>query len=166
MKRIVRLTTTGLSDPVGVHLFQFGTVPAPTGSWGQLADSVAPGRVDREVCWLDGDMVVAQGQQVRFDLRFEVNVHNSASLQLVLGQGTPDAPLQWRWSAPIGYVGTWSSDTQQAPWFDDGMDYCITIAPAGVDVVVQLAEHPGGAGGQCAFIPAQSHTPAMARPPR
>ena len=59
---------------------------------------------------------------------------------------------------------TWSAGEQQAPWFDDQMDYCITIEPEGADVSVTLSEHPAIAGQQPAFIPAVQGFEGMVRP--
>ena len=42
--------------------------------------------------------------------------------------------MRWRWTAPIGYTGNWSSQEVQAPWFDEAMDYCINIQPDGGDI--------------------------------
>jgi hypothetical protein len=160
----VRLTTTQCSSPVSVHLFQFGTVPASPGTYSMLVDSVAPGAGGEPVFSLDRDAAVAVNQEVRFNLRFELNVHNSANLQLCLCPSGSSTLLQWRWSAPIGFTGTWSAGEQQAPWFDDQMDYCITIEPEGADVSVTLSEHPAIAGQQPAFIPAVQGFEGMVRP--
>lgn len=138
----VRLTTTQCSSPVSVHLFQFGTVPASAGSFALVVDSVAPGTVGEAVLWLDPDVPVPANQEVRFNLRFELNVHNSANLQLRMCPTGSSTSLEWRWSAPIGCTGTWGVGTQQAPWSDDRMDYSITIEPDGTDVSVTLSERP------------------------
>lgn len=164
MKTTVRLTTTDMSTPVAIDHFQFGTVPAEPHTHATLVDSVAPGTREQEVFWLDRQMPVPSGQEIRFDLRFQLNVHNSASLQLCLSPGPSGTTLQWRWSAPIGFTGQWSAAEQRAPWFDDAVDYCITIRPAGDDVVVEVAEHPGGPGTQCGFIPPEHAAPQLVRP--
>lgn len=138
----VRLTTTQCSGPVSVHLFQFGTVPASAGSYALVVDSVEPGTVGEPVFWLNSEVPVPANQEIRFNLRFQLNIHNSANLQLRLCPTGSSTTLQWRWSAPIGFTGTWGVGEQQAPWSDDQMDYGIHIQPDGTDVSVTLSEYP------------------------
>lgn len=159
----VLLTTTEMSDPVTITEFQFGTIPAPVGSFALVVGSVAPGSDCEAVFWLDPGVEVPSGQEVRYNLRFELNIHNSANLQLRLARGGMGIELEWRWLAPIGFKGTWSAAMQQAPWFDDSMDYCITIEPRGTDVVVALAERPGTEMQQLAFMPAEDRVDTMLR---
>lgn len=137
----VRLTTTECSSPVAVHLFQFGTVPASPGSWALVVDSVEPGTVGEPVFWVNSEVPVPAEQEVRFNLRFQLNVHNSANLQLRLRPTGSSSTMDWRWSAPIGWTGTWGVDVQHAPWSDDEMEYSLTIEPDGPDVAVTLSEH-------------------------
>lgn len=160
----VRVTTTLMSSDVGITEFQFGSVPAPSGSGTLIATSVAPGSVGYEVFVLDPDIVVPAAQTVRYNIRFELNVHNSANLQISLSPGTGGTTVEWRWSAPVGYTGVWSTTEQQAPWYDDAMDYCINIQPDGSDIMVTLSEHPGSASQGCAFIPPQHSVASMVRP--
>jgi hypothetical protein len=159
----VQLTTTEMSNPVTIAEFQFGTVPAPVGSFASVVGSVAPGTDCEAVFWFDPGIEVPSGQEVRYNLRFELNVHNSANLQLRLAQGGLGIEVEWRWLAPIGFKGTWSAAIQQAPWFDDAMDYCITIQPRGTAVAVALAERPGTEMQQRAFMPAEDRVDAMLR---
>ena len=163
MSSLVRLTTTGMKDAVSVYKFEFGTVPAQAGSFKLLADSVPAGATNQGVFSFSHDVEIPEQQAVRFDIRFELNVHNSASLQLRLSPGLPLAEVQWRWAAPIGYFGTWSSEEQQAPWWDKGMDYCININPNGTNIDVTLSASPGTEQQGCTFIPPQSAASLMVR---
>lgn len=165
MDSYVRLTTSEITGVVSVSCFQFGTVPAPQNSFELLTDSVQPGALAESIFRFDPQMVVPPQQQVRFDIRFELNVHNSAFLQLCLDSAEAGTRVQWRWAAPIGYTGTWSASEQQAPWFDDSVDYCININNStGTYIDVTLAEKPGNEQQQCPFIPPQSAVAEMTRP--
>ena len=165
MKSVVRLDTTEMWSVVSIHQFQFGTVPAPMFSYGLLVDSVSPGTIGQDIFWFDSDMEIDPQQELRFNIRFELNIHNSANLQIRLSPNASGTETQWRWSAPIGYCGTWSSGKQQAPWFDDAMDYCITLSAAGTGLVVALGERAGSEQQQCEFIPSQDKSALMVRSP-
>jgi hypothetical protein len=166
VKSFVRLTTSEIESVVSVHLFQFGTVPAPPKSFALLLESVPPRKVAEDVFVFDPQMEIPQQQTVRFDIRFEVNVHNSAFLQICLDPGPVGNQVRWRWAAPIGYTGVWSSSEQQASWFDDSVDYCINIDGADTTIVVSLMEHVGTPHQQCPFIPPQSAVGEMIRSTR
>jgi hypothetical protein len=159
MNSIVRLTTTGMQNPVSITDFQFGTVPARQDSYRLTAHSVPAGSENLEVFWFERNEVPAN-QFVRFNLRFELNVHNSADLQIHLG---PGAKAQWRWAAPIGFVGTWSSAEQQAPWSDADTDFCININGSEDTIDVSLSEHAATDGPLCAVIPAEQNVGEMVR---
>ncbi|WP_299208414.1 hypothetical protein, partial [uncultured Dokdonia sp.] len=101
---------------------------------------------------------------VRYNIHFQVDVNNAANLQIrLLGSGT-STEISWRWSAPIGYTGTWSTAEQQAPWYDNHMDYCINISPSDVGILVSLSERPGTSSSQCPFIPEEQVQKEMLRP--
>jgi hypothetical protein len=162
----VRLTTSEIASVVSVHQFQFGTVPAPPKSFCLLRDAVPPGTVAGEVFEFDPRMAIRPQQTVRFDVRLEVNVHNSASLQISLDADQAGNQVQWRWAAPIGYTGTWGSSEQQASWFDESVDYCINIDGTETSISVTLTEHVGAPQQQCPFIPPRSAATEMVRPAR
>jgi hypothetical protein len=111
----------------------------------------------------DPQMEIPSQQTVRFDIRFEVNVHNSAFLQICLDSRHVGNQVRWRWAAPIRYTGVWSSSEQQASWFDDSVDYCININGAETNIAVTLMEHVGISHRQWPFIPPQSAVAGMVR---
>ena len=165
MKSIVRVTTLKMRAPTAVTAFEFGTVAADSDSFGLLSETVQSGAESKEVFWLDRNREVPAGQEIRFDLRFALNVHNSVHLQLRLDPGKPVSLLTWRWAAPIGFLGVWSTAEQQAPWWDHGWDYCINISPAGDDIEVRLSESPGAESQMAAFIPDEAMVPELQRIP-
>ena len=164
MKKTVQLNTTCLTGSVSITAFQFGTIPAPIGSNKLLIESVPAGSAGAEVFWLEEDLNIPAQEFIRYNLRFQVDSHNSANLQIRLSGLDSGATMSWRWSAPIGYTGKWSVAEQQAPWYDDNMDYCINISPSSSGVLVSLSENPGTAKQQCAFIPAEQAQSTMLRP--
>lgn len=163
MSSFVRLTTTGMQNTVSIYLFQFGTVPAQPDTFMLLTDSVPAGSQNHNVFSFESETNIPQNQEVRFDIRFELNVHNSASLQLCLSPGQSVNKVQWRWAAPIGFFGTWSSEEQQAPWWDDGMDYCININTDGDNISITLSEFAGSEQQECPCIPTDSAASLMTR---
>ena len=163
MRSVVQLNTTGLTHPVSISAFQFGTVPAPPGSSQQLTQSLPEGSTGVEIFWLERDLNIPINEFIRFNLRFEINLHNSANLQIALSPLKSGSAMVWRWSAPIGYTGQWSAAEQQAPWYDDNMDYCINISPSSTGIAVSLSEHPGKENEQCSFIPKEDSKSKMVR---
>jgi hypothetical protein len=163
MKSIVQLNTTGLTRSVSIFAFQFGTIPAPTGSNELIINSVPAGSKGVEIFWLNRDLKIPPQELIRYNLHFQIDLHNSAYLQIRLSPQELGTAMVWRWSAPIGFNGEWSSAEQQAPWYDDSMDYCINISPSNVGIDVSLSEHSGTMKLQCAFIPAEQTKHEMLR---
>ncbi len=142
MTSIIQLDTTELKQAVSIYLFQFGTIAATEGTYKLLQKKVLNGLTDVSVFSVERNMNIPADQLIRFNLRFEIDNHNSAHLQLCLCQANPSdlAILSWRWVAPIGFMGKWSDELQQAPWSDGGEDYCIRITPNEDGIMVKLSE--------------------------
>ncbi len=149
MKRNVTLDTSDLTKAVSITVFQFGTMPAPTKSYELLTNSVKVGIKNTDVFCFEEDIETPNDKLVRYNLRFQVDIHNSVNLQLCLS----NKPTLWRWTAPIGILGVWSNEEQQAPWHDGNIDYCINISPSDSGITVKLTEHPETSGCLCAIIP-------------
>lgn len=164
MKNSVQLTTTGLTQPLSITAFQFGTVPAPDGSSQLLKTTVPAGLTAVEIFSLQRNINIPSGEFVRYNIQFQVNTNNAANLQIRLAGAGTSTDMLWRWSAPIGYVGTWSKAEQQAPWYDHHVDYAIHIAPSDVGILVSLSERPGTPSSQLPFIPAEQAQKEMLRP--
>ena len=95
MKSIVTLTTTAMTKAVTIHQFQFGTIAAKKNTYCLSHKSVSARTEGQEIFWFDGDVDVPAAQAIRYNLRFELNEHNSANLQIRL---TSPSGIEWRWS--------------------------------------------------------------------
>jgi hypothetical protein len=151
--KFVSLNTVGMSHHVSVYLFQFGDVPADNGSFLLTAPPGIPaGSKSEEVFWFERNPV-KQGFAVRFDLRFELDIHNSVHVQVRLEH---DFQVTWRWYAPLGVCSDWSTTEQQAPWSDDGHNFCVNINPISEDMLlVSLSECLSSDGPPCKLFPPQ-----------
>ena len=151
---IVQLNTEKLHEPAKVSVFQFGTMAAPIGSSYLISPGIIPaGLKSVEVFWIDRNIVIPKGYNVRYNLHFEIDPHNCIHLQVLI-RPWPDrayssyqTEMRWRWAATFFDYNSkeWTDkEMDLAEWTDrEGVPphYYAKIGPSSNGINIQLGKH-------------------------
>ena len=148
-------------DHLNIYAFQFGEYPAPDDAYQLVCDSVPANSDTDDIFWFESDVVVPDKMHVRYNIRIEVDAHNSTNLQIRI---SPGQKIDWRWTAPIGFQGPWTTGETHAPWSDDGHEYLVYIKPTPekANIWVYIGQRPVVPGElPTAFFPPGTPVPEM-----
>jgi|GEM_PF-3362502 len=107
---------------INISEFQFGEVSAQAGTFELIQKQTDASRDDQIVFIFASEQNIGKDLHVRFNLTLQIDSHNATNIQIRI---CCDNQVQWRWSAPYGHLGQWTSTNDQATWQDDGHKYLI-----------------------------------------
>lgn len=128
-------------DFIGICNFQFGELAAPENKFKLTKVKIPANSKDEEIFKFDSDIKICENMHVRFNLTLQINTHNVTNVQIRINS---DKSVQWRWFAPHGEQGKWTSTNDQATWQDGGNKYLIYMVhkPGQSDFWIYLGQIP------------------------
>lgn len=146
----VQLNTVNLFQPAKVSVFQFGTIAAPVGSTYLITPTTIPS--DQKlvtVFWIDRNIAIPNEDIIRFNLRFQIDIHDSINLQIrlrpSLSKSSHQTIMDWRWLAPHGEKSEWTNSKLTPSWTDGkhSSQFSCEIAPQQKGIYISLGKKNG-----------------------